>query len=118
MYRSDDGGRTWAEVKLPSIKAPDLSWGGDHLDQVTFFDATRGMISGHIGENPTRILLTADGGATWKAAPLPIEGLFWVYDVQATADGHAWLAGSSGDVLASDDYGQTWRVLAKPFSDE
>lgn len=118
VYRSDDGGRTWAEVRLPSIKAPDLSWGGDHLDQVTFFDATRGMISGSIGKNPTRILLTADGGATWKAVPLPIEGLFWVYDVQATADGHAWLAGSSGDVLVTDDYGQTWRVLAKPFSDE
>jgi photosystem II stability/assembly factor-like uncharacterized protein len=118
VYRSDDGGRTWAEVKLPSIKAPDLSWSGDHLDQVTFFDATRGMISGHIGTNPTGILLTAAGGGTWKAVPLPIEGLFWVYDVQATADGHAWLAGSSGDVLASDDYGQTWRVLAKPFSEE
>lgn len=117
VYRSDDSGRTWSAAKPPMVKAPQHVWDGDDVERVTFFDAKRGMIAGFIGEKHNQILLTEDGGATWKAVPLPVAGM-WVYDVHATPDGHAWMGGSSGDVLASDDYGQTWRVLAKPFTEE
>ena len=117
-YRSDDGGRTWAEASVPSRKEdPPTTWISDHLDRVTFFDARRAMVSGYIGEKQRNIFLTEDGGATWKAVTLPVNG-FWVYDAQATADGHAWLVGSNGVVLRSDDFGRTWRALARPFKED
>lgn len=117
LYRSEDGGRTWAEANVPSRKITAEQFFGDDLDRVTFFDERRGMISGYIGEEQDRVLLTADGGETWTPAQLPVSG-FWAYDAQATADGHAWLVGSDGSVLRSDDYGRTWRALTLPFDEE
>lgn len=113
-YHSGDGGRTWSEVELPVRKVePPEVWLGDYVDRINFFDARRAIVTGYIGEEQDRVLLTGDGGATWEEAKLP-DGM-WVYDAQTTADGHAWLVGSEGAVLRSDDYGRTWRALAKPF---
>lgn len=114
-YRSDDGGRTWAEARVPSrkMRLPESLF-SDHLDHVTFFDERRAMISGYIGENNDRVFLSDDAGKTWTAATLGVDG-FWAYDAQATSDGHAWLVGSTGAVLRSDDYGRTWRTLTRPF---
>lgn len=123
-YRSDDGGRSWAEAAVP-VRRVDYDakvFIGDHVDRVTFFDERRAILSGYIGESHDRVLLTDDAGATWKAVPLPaqndpMQGL-WVYDAQTTSDGHAWLVGSSGAVLRSDDFGRTWRELARPFDED
>lgn len=116
-YRSEDGGRSWAEAAVPSRKIdPEKEvFPGDHLDRITFFDARRAMISGYIGKGTDEIFRTDDGGATWTKVTLP-DGL-WVYDAQATSDGHAWIVGSEGEVLRSDDYGRTWRALARPFGE-
>lgn len=115
LFRSDDAGATWAEVAVPTrkMKLPE-SFISDHLDRIHFFDARRAMISGYIGKNSDVVLLSGDGGATWRPVSLPVS--LWTYDAQTTGDGHAWLVGSNGDVLRSDDFGETWRALTRPFA--
>lgn len=116
-YRSDDGGRSWSEAAVLSRQVDANRFLADSLDQLTFFDERRAMFSGYIGEEQNQILLTSDAGTTWEAIALP-DGGFSVYDAQATSDGHAWLVGSSGTVLRSDDFGRKWRTLAQPFDED
>jgi len=87
---------------------------GDHLTEVRFFDERRGFFAGWIGEHQNLIWRTSDGGKTWVKSRLPQQTL-WVYDAQVTADGIAWLVGSSGDLIYSEDYGKSWRLLTRPF---
>ena len=54
------------------------------------------------------ILVSADGGASWKQAPVPVSS-----DLTAVsfADANAgWAVGHDGVVLATSDAGATWRV--------
>ena len=118
-YRSGDGGRTWGEVELPVRKRRPDTFLSDHIDRFSWFDARRGIVTGYIGENQDQILLTDDGGATWKPVDISAddEG-FWIYDAHLKSDGHAWLVGSSGVVLHSSDYGLTWTALSRPFDED
>jgi streptogramin lyase len=47
--RSDDGGRTWTEVSVPSrrMRLPE-NWFSDNLDRVTFFDERRAGSTGAV----------------------------------------------------------------------
>lgn len=114
-WRSDDGARTWSEAPLPSRKIDSENFFGDSLDRVTFFDAAHAMISGYIGKEQDAVFLTSDGGTTWRSARLPDS--LWVYDARAMSDGHAWLVGSEGQVLRSEDFGATWKKLRRPFEE-
>jgi len=54
------------------------------------------------------ILVSTDGGASWKQSPVPVSSdLTAVCFVDAT---HGWAVGQDGVVLHSDDGGSTWRV--------
>ncbi|HJV09847.1 MAG TPA: YCF48-related protein [Acidimicrobiales bacterium] len=56
LYRSEDGGRTWATAYTGRP-------GGEQFDDLAFTDATHGaVVAGG------RLLLTADAGRTWSAA--------------------------------------------------
>lgn len=118
-YVSRDGNTSWREATIappPADPADPLPF-YDSLDQVRFFDETRGIASGYLsksGEN--HVFRTEDGGKTWSLGELPEE--LWVYDSQVTPQGLAWLVGSTGDVLMSADYGRTWRRLKPPFDSE
>lgn len=52
------------------------------------------------------VLLSDDGGKTWRQVPVPVSvGLTGVRFVDAQ---HGWIVGHGGVVLASSDGGQTW----------
>ena len=54
------------------------------------------------------ILVSADGGATWKQSPVPVSSdLTAVYFVDAK---HGWAVGHDGVVLHSDDGGDSWQL--------
>jgi len=114
VYVSRDWNQTWSVVDVGARVPDGLGSDGDAIEQLRFFDAEHALLAGYIGgDEKDEILRTADGGRTWTRAKLG-QGL-WVYDAQVMPDGHAWLCGSSGDVLASDDFGATWRVAGQPF---
>ena len=54
------------------------------------------------------VLVSSDGGATWKQSPVPVSSdLTAVYFLDAR---QGWVAGHDGVVLHTDDGGDTWKV--------
>jgi photosystem II stability/assembly factor-like uncharacterized protein len=71
LLMSEDGGKTWVE---PYQRVKSAA-----LDEIQFFDFEHGWIGGQIIEPLPKdpfILLTTDGGKTWRQAPLFEDSLF------------------------------------------
>jgi hypothetical protein len=115
LLSSDDDGRTWLE--------PHDRIRGAGLDQVQFFDLESGWVSGQqLGALPRDpfLLLTRDGGKTWRARPLFNEsrvGSIEYFHFDSKTHGTAWIdrtqAGEEGDryaVLESMTGGENWTV--------
>jgi photosystem II stability/assembly factor-like uncharacterized protein len=114
LYVSRDWNETWTEVQVSTHRPDEFGSGGDQLEQLRFFDAQHAILAGYIGgDEKDEILRTEDGGRTWNAVKLPKA--LWVYDAHVLPDGHAWLVGSTGKLLSSDDYGATWCIAGSPF---
>lgn len=114
-YVSHDWNQSWSEVEIPAQKPGQFDLGGDELEHLRFFDAQRAILAGYIGKEAEKssILRTVDAGRTWTYVRLPTA--MWVYDAQVAPDGHAWLVGSTGSLIASNDFGATWRIAGNPF---
>ena len=82
LLRTTDGGATWTEV----IGLAGL----DVIYRIVFTDADHGFVM--LSRSVAR---TSDGGATFYRTDYPSIGL---QDLDATADGHLWLAGNFGVV--------------------
>ena len=109
---SHDWNRSWSEVEV----GPHAN--GAAITQIRFFDAERAILAGDLGlETKNEILRTTDGGRTWTPVPLgaPHGLTVSVAAAHVLADGHAWLAGSTG-VLVSQDFGACCQsVASQPF---
>lgn len=98
VLRSTDGGQTFAAVaSLPSARWRAIKFAAD---------AQHGVLVGDGGA----VMLTSDGGATWRAArsaPLDLRG------VSITPDGTRIVAvGGAGIVWRSTDAGATWSLVS------
>jgi photosystem II stability/assembly factor-like uncharacterized protein len=115
VYRSADGGRTWAVATTPVVHGP-----GTGIASLVFFSERRGLaLGGPVGDNAARtanVARTADGGVTWEAAGAPTFA--------GAVYGAAAVPGMAGTVVAagpggldwSRDEGATWTaVLPGPF---
>lgn len=119
VYRSDDGGVSWADIGegLPSDfgfpivtdpRDPDAAWVipmNSDQDRVT----TDGRV---------RVFETRDAGSTWTAreAGLPGDGYLTILRQAFCHDGGdplgLYFGATSGEVFGSTDAGVTWSVLA------
>ena len=102
VVRSDDGGQSWTAQTVPT-KA--------NLQSIAAFDLKRAVAVG----NATTVIRTEDGGATWSAAadiPGTGEG-HKLMRVRAGDGGQAWAVGELGAILASGDYGRTWKIIGR-----
>lgn len=129
VYRSTDGGRTWAEAKAPPAFPP----AGDGR-RVRAVDHVFWLTPGHASEpgtwwagtSPQALFRSEDGGVTWA----PVAGFNdhpdwsrWTGDEKdGTPDGpklhsiqvdprdarHVWVGLSSGGVFESTDGGASW----------
>lgn len=94
LYKSLDGGRTWAEM-------PGSSALGDSILKV---HPTKKVV---YAGTPTGFRRSLDGGATWKQT---LEGKITGLDVSRAAPDRVWLTQSDG-VHVSNDAGATWTRL-------
>jgi photosystem II stability/assembly factor-like uncharacterized protein len=120
IYRTVDGGETWSLVWVNDEAA-------GFYDCLDFWDDGRGLLYGDSVDDELRVLLTADGGATWERIPaarlppaLSGEGGFAASGtcVDAGSDGRAWVGTGAGErarVLRTTDYGKTWTAADLPI---
>ena len=93
LLASDDGGRTWANVTVPSK---------ENLTGMSFV-GNEGWISGYGGV----ILHSADGGKTWSAQTTGVtQALENVYFADAS---HGWAVGWIGTIIRTSDGGASWK---------
>jgi photosystem II stability/assembly factor-like uncharacterized protein len=105
--RTRDGGRTW---RFESGIAP----GGDRgagLGRLQFRDSLRGWATAP----DAQVLLTVDGGETWRPVRLSGLGSGTLHDLQFQADGQGWVAGTQ--IAHSDDGGETWHTVFRSESE-
>ncbi len=92
---SDDGGRIWRQVEVPTRAT---------LTAVTFYDARRGWAAGH----DQVILRTTDGGEQWDRVYSDPGDERPVFDLWFRDGLHGYAVGAYGLFLETVDGGDTW----------
>lgn len=114
IARTTDGGRTWRDVSLGALtversedEAGQFAVITDDviLYDVEFVDGRHGAIAGEFGT----ILLTEDGGATWRRAATGTDKTLFGITFVTPAEG--WAVGIDGLILHTTDHGTTWAFL-------
>ena len=117
IYRTADGGKSWALAWSDSTK-------GIFLDGVAFWDRQNGFTFSDPVDGRLVILTTGDGGASWSKVPpagippvIPGEAAFAASNTQLTVAGssHGWIAtggGAEARVFRTTDRGRSWSVAS------
>ena len=92
-------------------------------DSMAFWDDQSGVAVGDAVEGCLSILITRDGGSTWKKLSckdlppaLPGEGAFAASNTNIAIEGAScWIVTSRGRILYSPDKGQRWDMLETPL---
>jgi hypothetical protein len=114
LFRTSDGGLSWASLGNPKDSAAGCSIG--QLVGPLFASPTLGWLALNLGAGGVQgtggLLTTGDGGRTWRCA----SGLPNTYLVTAADPLHVWVTsvqrGSGATTLySSDDAGGTWHPL-------
>ncbi len=121
VYKTTDGGKSW----VMQFKSTDPA---AFLDALAFWDESNGIALGDPVKGQFQLIVTADGGASWKplaarALPpaLPGEGAFAASGTCLVTRGEkdVWFAtggARSARVFRSGDRGQTWEVSEAPVA--
>ncbi|WP_224362144.1 WD40/YVTN/BNR-like repeat-containing protein [Hyalangium versicolor] len=120
IYKTVDGGAHWAlQFTNPTPKA--------FFNAMAFWDERHGIAFSDPVEGHFVVVVTLDGGASWKPVPaealpaaLPGEGGFAASGTSITVhgEGHVWfgLGGPAARVLHSSDQGRTWTIATTPLA--
>jgi photosystem II stability/assembly factor-like uncharacterized protein len=103
LYRSEDGGRTWAKVQVPVQ--------GHSLDvmAITAHPAEADVL--YVGTHEAGVMKTADGGKTWGAVNAGLRGHDvhgLAIDPNVPAKLHALVRETGAGVYRTTDGGQKW----------
>ena len=100
---SADRGETWAISTVPGLSPYDLE----------FRDAVNGVASSSSPQDIS-VHMTSDGGINWT--PASIDESVRLNGVAYESNDVLWAVGSLGDLLRSQDGGQTWAQAREGFS--
>ena len=106
--RTRDGGRTW-EFRSGILPGGDR---GYSLSRVQFRDTLRGVALGGTGI----VLITDDGGATWRNVRYGRSTGDGLSDLQFLDESNAWAIGPAS-IVRSVDGGETWGALVYSSSE-
>lgn len=121
IFHTNDGGQHWAEQ---FVNTDTLAF----YDCLDFWDAERGVVFGDEVGGKLQILITANGGNSWRLvdpdglpAALEGEGGFAASGtcVITGSDGRGWIGTGNGPesrVLLTTDYGNTWQAVTTPIA--
>ena len=121
IYKTTDAGATWT-LQFRNTEAQAF------YDAMSFWDANHGIVIGDSIAGQFCILITENGGGTWKRVPpaalpaaLPNEGAFAASGTNIAVWGksHAWIAtggAAKSRVLRTSDRGRTWQIADAPLA--
>lgn len=101
LYRSADGGRTWAKTALPAS--------GFYSYEARMLPGGAFYRRGYAGSGEVHYL-SEDGGASWRSVKSP-----FVYTLGSRIqrlDAQTWLSSDYGSVMLSRDGMQSWTAIA------
>jgi|GEM_PF-4435707 len=118
LFKSIDGGKKWEEVKLPNSSSistviRDMHW----------FNPDEGLILGstEIFGNPNHIYKTYNGGESWLEISLDQGNRPFFGKISNIAmefiNSHGIIAGATGNLLYTNDKGETWSTIQKGYPD-
>ena len=119
IFRTEDGGKTWSPLFTNK-------WEKGFFNTLAFWDAENGLLlSDPIDDRPF-ILITANGGKSWRRIPPdtfpPLREGEYGFAASGTCialagKNHIWLAtgGSRARVFHSADRGKTWKDYDSPL---
>jgi photosystem II stability/assembly factor-like uncharacterized protein len=120
VWRTVDGGRSWSLT----YQSTDTTV---FLDAIVFWDARNGMVLGDPLDGRWFVLITSDGGQTWREAPRESRPETRTGEAAFAASGSSlvvhglqsgWVGsgGSVARVFRTSDRGRTWGVSETPLS--
>ena len=110
---TSDGGNTWKDASLGTLVVEEIDSPARTLQVVTddvilydvsFIDEQHGAIAGEFGT----VLLTDDGGTTWRRVNTGTDKTLFGVDFVSAMEG--WAVGIDGLVLHTSDRGESWEV--------
>ena len=95
------------------------SWRTPDFDKISFFNTDTAILTGYIigeGEEHKKngLYITKDGGESWELINFKEDS--WIYTVFVDKTGKAWMGGSAGQILYSNDFGQHWEKRKSPYN--
>ena len=102
ILHSDDAGASWDSWSLDE----DI-----YLTTIQFVDKQNGVVSGEFGT----VLLTTDGGITWKRAN-DLPGSFYPQSAYFISPAVGWVVGLNGTIWKTDDGAQSWQRMPSGIS--
>jgi photosystem II stability/assembly factor-like uncharacterized protein len=112
LWRTADGGETWASRRVLDIPATVLSWSfvdSDHGWMLATPQAPSELL-------PARLYRTEDAGRSWVDLGPPVSGADQAFQVDFSYLTTGWLTavGSAPYVYRTQDFGATWSKVALP----
>ncbi len=105
VFKTVDGGNSWTTINFSGVFS---------AHSCRFVDGQTGFLGGNRPPNNPYIFKTNDGGLTWDSVPVPFSSvtnfLTIVYPVSAMDLYAINAVDSTGEILYSDDGGNTWNV--------
>jgi photosystem II stability/assembly factor-like uncharacterized protein len=108
LYRTSDGGTTWARQALTRA--------GGYVLSADFVDADHGWLLAQASTEGETLLRTQDGGRTWIGLGNPVAYSDWAYRVVFADSRDGWLYTESTAPYAykSQDGGTSWNRVGLP----
>ncbi len=118
IYKTSDGGLTWAQQNPLGFSVAGTSF----VNFVHFFDANIGFAAGDPLNGEFEIYTSADGGDTWTLVPAanipaPQSGEYGYNNGNIAIGSTIWMPTNRGRILKSTDMGMTWTVSQAPLTD-
>jgi photosystem II stability/assembly factor-like uncharacterized protein len=116
---TEDGGKSWTETYKNTDSAI-------FLDGMDFWDEKKGIIFGDPIQKHLQLLMTTDGGHSWKDSGSALKFEMAVGEagfaasgstIKTLPGGKVWIAtgGTKSNIYASDDYGLIWKKYDCPI---
>ena len=110
MFVTRDAGRSWQEIRI--FKPGEFGKNTPDFLSIRFADKRRGIVIGSVLSSKdtvvdSLVMLTEDGGETWKRIIVPSKGELYHLDFVGTS--RCWIVGVDGLVLASTNGGTSFQ---------